>query len=259
MYHRIGDGAVAGREPLEETYAVPAAAFAGHLEVIASGAASPVAFEAVAGAALEGRALPDRAVALTFDDGNASDYTEAFPALLRLGLKAAFFLSPALVGSPGYLTWAEAREMAAAGMTLGAHGFDHRLLSSLDDAELRRDLREARRLMEARLGRPPLFLSLPGGEGGGRAVAAALEEGFLLVAGSSPRRVRPGRRRVRLPRFPVRRRDSLERFRSVIEQRPLLLAREWVRHHGLMWLRRRVGEDAFQALRRLVVREGAPV
>ena len=55
-------------------------------------------------------------VALTFDDGCQSDYTEAFPALRELGMRATFFVVPSFVGQPGYVDWSQLREMVAAGM-----------------------------------------------------------------------------------------------------------------------------------------------
>ena len=58
--------------------------------------------------------------------------TEAFPALIELGLRATFFVVPTLVGTPGYVTWAQLREMAAAGMEIGSHSLTHPFLHDLD-------------------------------------------------------------------------------------------------------------------------------
>src|SRR5207247_11207362 len=49
----------------------------------------------------------------TFDDGHASNYTEAFPALMELDLRATFFVVPTLVGTSGHVAWSQLREMVA--------------------------------------------------------------------------------------------------------------------------------------------------
>src|SRR6516165_12245261 len=54
--------------------------------------------------------LAARFFCLTFDDGCASDYTEAFPALLEFHMRATFFVVPTLVGTTGYVSWTELRE-----------------------------------------------------------------------------------------------------------------------------------------------------
>jgi peptidoglycan/xylan/chitin deacetylase (PgdA/CDA1 family) len=54
----------------------------------------------------DGRPLPPRAIALTFDDGYRDNLTQAVPMLRSLGLRATFFLVPGLLdGEP--LAWWE--------------------------------------------------------------------------------------------------------------------------------------------------------
>lgn len=259
MYHRIGLGEVAGREAGESIYAVTADTLADQLSALASSGIPVLSFEQVAEAELQRTPVPARAVALTFDDGNATDYGEALPALSRHGFQAAFFISPELVGRPGYMTWQEVRELAAAGMTIGAHGLDHRLLSHLDDRELDRQLRESRRLIETALGEAPRYLSLPGGAGDDRVLRATSEAGYLLVAGSVPRRFAPAKAgRGALPRFAIRHGDSLARFRALVEQRPAAMLERSARHLVLGGLRRAVGEKGYARLRRGLSTTPAP-
>ncbi|HYR95514.1 MAG TPA: polysaccharide deacetylase family protein, partial [Candidatus Binatus sp.] len=73
---------------------------------------------------------------LTFDDGHASDYTEAFPVLAELGLRATFFVVPTLVDTPGHVTWQQLREMVAGGMEIGSHSLTHPFVDRLDRAGL---------------------------------------------------------------------------------------------------------------------------
>lgn len=247
MYHRLGRGALPGREAGEEIYAVTEEAFAAHMAVLERSGCSVVPLGRVAQPPAPGAAA--RAVALTFDDGNASDFHRALPILLRHGYPATFFVTPAWVGSDGYMTWDEVRRLKAAGMAIGAHGLDHTLLSTIEGCALTAHLEEARRALERELGTPPAWLSLPGGAGGLRAITAAAAAGFELVATSAPRLAAPGDLAEGVPRFAVRAGDSLPAFRRLVERRPLALLRRGLRHRLLTTLRRTVGERPYAWLR----------
>lgn len=246
MYHRLGDGRLAGREPGEHLYAVGPGTFEAQLEVLSESGCAVLALDAVR--APSGGLLPPRSVSITFDDGNLTDHAVALPALGRRGLQAAFFITPAWVGTAGHLDWHEVKELVAAGMTVGAHGLDHALLATLGHEEVRSQLSEARRLMEARLGRAPTWLSLPGGAGGPREVSVAREVGFEHVLGSVPRLCFADSPDP-LPRFAVRRRDSAGAYRALVEQRRIVRLRHFVRHQGLRGLRPVLGDKAHARLR----------
>ena len=223
--------------------------FEAHLDALAQSRCSLIGPTEIAGGLIEGRALPPRATLLTFDDGNATDHSHVLPALLRRGLKAVFFITPTRIGEPGFMGWAEVRELARAGMTVGAHGLEHSPLSALPEPELTHQLQEARRLIEANLGRAPETMSLPGGAGGRREVEAARAVGFRLVMGSVPRRTSAVRAGVAVPRFAVRHGDSLERLRALVEQRPTVLLHARVRHDALTLLKGVAGPALYQRAR----------
>jgi len=100
---------------------------------------------------------------LTFDDGHESDYSQAFPVLQELGLRATFFVVPTLVDTPGYVTWSQLREMVAGGMEVGSHSLTHPFLDRLDTAALEREFGESKTIIEQRLGAPVRAASLPRG------------------------------------------------------------------------------------------------
>ena len=93
-------------------------------------------------------------VRITFDDGNASDVVHALPALRRRGLSATFFVVAGRLGTPGFLDAAGVRALADAGMTIGCHGMRHRPWRELDDAALREELLDGRRMLEAIVAHP---------------------------------------------------------------------------------------------------------
>ncbi len=76
-------------------------------------------------------------VILTFDDGYADQYTQAFPILVQHHAHATFFITTGNVERRNHLTWAQIREMARSGMSIGGHNVEHVDLSSLTPAQQR--------------------------------------------------------------------------------------------------------------------------
>lgn len=253
MYHRLGSGRLPGREEGEEVYAVTPESFEAHLEALAAVRARVIDPGTLYSPSGESPAGTEPAVCLTFDDGNQSDHGVGLPALRRRGWRGLFFVVPAWIGKPGYLSWPEVRELCREGMGIGAHGLDHTRLAHLDDSGIRQQLREARRLLAAELGAAPVALSLPGGSGGRRAVRLAREEGYVLVATSDPRLARPAAGVAPLPRFALRRGDSPDTVRALAEQRPAVVGRWRARHLLLHSMQSLLGERHYSRVRNLWV------
>lgn len=86
--------------------------------------------------------LPD--VVLSFDDGNRSDAAIALPALRERGLRATFFVLAGRLHDPSSVGETELRELRAAGMGIGTHGWRHVPWRGLSDADARREFHDAR-------------------------------------------------------------------------------------------------------------------
>lgn len=71
--------------------------------------------------------LPDKTVAITFDDAYISVYTAAFPLLKERGWPFTVFVPSGLIGSNArlYVNWDQLREMGTAGATLANHSVNH--------------------------------------------------------------------------------------------------------------------------------------
>jgi peptidoglycan/xylan/chitin deacetylase (PgdA/CDA1 family) len=100
---------------------------------------------------------------VTFDDGTADHYFTAAPLLERHGLHGVFFVNTARLGTEGYLTLAQCRELQARGHAIESHAHQHKPLVGLPEEQLRSQLEESRqRLCENGLGQWGLFAP-PGG------------------------------------------------------------------------------------------------
>jgi peptidoglycan/xylan/chitin deacetylase (PgdA/CDA1 family) len=69
--------------------------------------------------------LPAKPVMLTFDDGYADAYSVVLPLLKAYGMTGVFFVTVNLVDKPGYITRAQVRALADAGMDVESHAMDH--------------------------------------------------------------------------------------------------------------------------------------
>lgn len=115
-------------------------------------------FEAIIAAA----ARDDR-VAITFDDGNASDAQEALPRLREAGTAATFFVLPGKLGDPGYLDADGVAQLHADGMIVGSHGLHHRNWRDLDSHELYAEVAGSSRRLSELLGRTVDLVAVPFG------------------------------------------------------------------------------------------------
>lgn len=109
--------------------------------------------------------LPERPILLTFDDGYADNYQNAFPVLQELGYTATFFVLTDVTdrSEPGYMTWDMLKEMSAGGMNIEVHGREHVEMSGRDHSWLIYHLLGPAETIEANLGYKPRFIAYPSG------------------------------------------------------------------------------------------------
>ena len=124
---------------------------------------------------------PPRAIVVTFDDGHVSNHDAALPVLVEHGFRATFFVTAGRIGAGSTMTWRQIRALHAAGMEIGSHTVTHRPPSTLDDAALRYELFESRRILEDGLGAPVVSISSPTGFFNPRMRLVAREAGYRAL------------------------------------------------------------------------------
>jgi peptidoglycan/xylan/chitin deacetylase (PgdA/CDA1 family) len=87
---------------------------------------------------------------------------------------------------PGWekLTWQQVREMASHGISFGAHTLDHPILTFVSEEEARRQIRESKKRIEAKLGSPVTMFAYPNGTASDfdRSTQRIVEEEGLALA-----------------------------------------------------------------------------
>lgn len=153
-------------------------------------------------------------ILLTFDDGNRSDYEIALPRLAARGLGGHVFVLAGRLDWPCSLGTRQIEEMAATGMTIGLHGFDHVSWRDSSDEVLERELVEARTILSDAARKEIADVAIPFGRYDGRVMRRIARGGFRSVYTSDGGRTR-GTAWVK-PRMSVRRDTSLADLRAML-------------------------------------------
>ncbi|MGQ0715391.1 MAG: polysaccharide deacetylase family protein [Gemmatimonadaceae bacterium] len=242
MYHRI-----VGPAEAVGYFDVPRTRFAQQLDAIRAAG--------LRGTTLEQAATQQRgdAVALTFDDGDASHFMRALPELVSRGMTGTFFVITGRVGTSGYVTWDELRAMARAGMSIQSHTHTHPFLSEMSEAAADRELSESRRLLDAMLSQRTTTLSLPNGDAPrGWTRRDYLARGFTHVA-TSRWGVNYGANGRLLRRYTVRRDTSASGFARLISGGSSAYSPEALRLLALSRVRAAVGPTRYARARRALL------
>ena len=136
-------------------------------------------------------------VVITFDDGNISDLEIGLPRLLERGLKARFYPCAGLMGEPGRLDESDIRELHAAGMPIGSHGWTHRDWRKLDwgpagAAVVEEEMTRAREVLARVIGTDISEVAVPFGSYDRHVVQALRRTGATRVYTSDGGWARPG-------------------------------------------------------------------
>jgi peptidoglycan/xylan/chitin deacetylase (PgdA/CDA1 family) len=145
-------------------------------------------------------------VSLTFDDGYADAATEAAPLLRRYGDVATFFVATGYIGTPGHMTRTQVRDLAHAGMEIGAHTVTHPDLTLLPPSAVEKEVRSSRSVLQAISGQPVDAFAYPAGRYSASVEAVVREAGYTVAASTDSGAVTGraiGRDIYALPRFRV--------------------------------------------------------
>ena len=201
MYHRV-----AAEVPAHDPYRnfVKAEVFDAQLGWLRRRGFRGVTVSALADALARGESLPDRSVAITFDDGYRDNLEVAWPLLRRHGFTATVFVVSGSVGGSsefdrphGYppaamLSSAELRELHGAGVEIGSHTVTHpESLCALRSGSLQAELADSRAALEDIVGAPVTAFAYPHSQVDARVEAAVAAAGYRAACAGRGAAFRP--------------------------------------------------------------------
>ena len=147
MYHHINS--TPPTNDLDASLTVTDADFSRQLDYLKCAGYTTVSLTQLYDGVYSGAPLPAKPIVLTFDDGYADAFTNAFPNLQRHGFTGAFSIITNSVGAAAaYMTWDQIGAMVNAGM----------------DDIVRQQLTLSKAALEEHLQRPIAFFVYPAGE-----------------------------------------------------------------------------------------------
>lgn len=121
--------------------------------------------------------LPPNPVLITFDDGYANNYDNAFPILRDFGFKAVLYVVVQTVGWENtwhdpksetrinMVSWAQLKELQKAGWEIGSHTMNHRNLEKIELKEVKIEMEKSRAILTEFMGEVPDSFAYPYGAG----------------------------------------------------------------------------------------------
>lgn len=162
-YHQLRDWLPSDGAYARRLLICPPATFRAQLDALAQDGWTTISPDQYVEHLATGAALPDKPVMLTFDDSQATQVSEGLPQLSQRGMTAAFFVMTVVLGKPNWMSLDDLRRLADAGMTVGAHTYDHHRVDRYADGDWQLQLVAPRELLQEVVGRPVDHFAYPFG------------------------------------------------------------------------------------------------
>ena len=119
LYHHIQAADV------PNDYYVTPEKFRAQMQALKDWGYTPIPISLLVKAINFGAPLPDRPVVISFDDGDTTVYTTAFPIMQEFGFVGVNYLVGNRLNIDGFISTAQVKELIAAGWEVGSHSMTH--------------------------------------------------------------------------------------------------------------------------------------
>ncbi|WP_448212571.1 polysaccharide deacetylase family protein [Colwellia sp. MEBiC06753] len=167
QYHHVSD------ETPDSTSISPTQ-FKVHLQYLRDNNFNVVPLSTIVDSIKQQQPLPDKTVAITFDDAYTNIYTNGKPLLDQFGYPYTVFVNPSTINkvSGQFMSWGQLGDMAKNRAIIANHGYDHHSLTRTPDglsedmwlAQYEHDLMKAESMLKENVGQSFHYFAYPYGE-----------------------------------------------------------------------------------------------
>ncbi len=123
--------------------------------------------------------LPQKLIAITFDDGYRDFYTDVFPILKKYNVKVTAYIVSGFLDRLNYLFTPHLKEIVKSGLVeIGAHTVHHYSLRGLNFEVAKYEIEESKKELETILGNPIVSFAYPDGSFDEQAIQLVENAGF---------------------------------------------------------------------------------
>ncbi len=204
LYHHVDDNTPAITSISPEN-------FNAHLKYLSKNDFKVLPLQEIVTSLQSGKVLPEKSIAITFDDAYINIYTTAYPMMKKRGFPFTIFVATDLVGTNRhYLSWAQLAEMSDHGTLIANHTRSHtHLLRRQPDENheewilrITNEIEGAQTEIENHLGDVPRFFAYPYGEYNRDILALVKRLGYIGF-GQQSGAIGSESDFLSLPRFPM--------------------------------------------------------
>ena len=125
-------------------------------------------------------------IIISFDDGNDTDYSVAFPLMEARGIRGVSYINPSMIGEKDKLTWSEIHLLDKAGWDIACHTDTHPRLSELSAKEIRAEMEAVNAAFKANNLDPPIHHAYPFTDYNASVIEALSSERLTARRGEHP-------------------------------------------------------------------------
>lgn len=165
-----------------------------------------------------GKGLPEKSILITFDDGYMDNYTNAFPILKELNMKATIFTITKGLDQGYYLSSDQLKELSDYGIDIECHTVNHLHLNELSYEEQLKELTDSKQKLESITGKKVTALAYPYGDYNQDTLNVAKAAGYTFGFTTNFNCVTKENSQLELNRIYVSSAYDMETFKSRLEK-----------------------------------------